>query len=165
MTRKVTNHTHQEGRPKTARTESNALRELARKTGSRASISYLKLVAAFPLHPLRSDEELDEAIEVLDNLLVRKKPLDPQEQGYVDSLSNEIRRYEEANIPMPAVTSAGLLRHLIDSRNATLSEVTMKAGIAVSTISSVLSGKRQLNLRHIEKLANYFGVAPKVFLN
>lgn len=126
--------------------------------------SYLELVLAFPLRPLCTDDELDEAIGVLDRLLSRKRPLDEHEQGYFDSLSHEVRLYEEANIPMPSVSGAALLRHLIDARSATLSEVASQTGIAVSTISSVLSGKRRLNRIHIENLAHYFGIAPGAFL-
>lgn len=119
-----------------------------------------------PFHsPLRSDEELAEAIRVLDRLLSRKKPLDDQEQGYLESLSHEIRRFEDVNVPMPAVSGVVLLRHLIDARNATLSEVALGTGIAVSTISPILSGKRQLNRTHITNLASYFGVAPGLFLS
>ncbi len=119
-----------------------------------------------PFHlPLRSDDEFAEAIRVLDRLLSHKKPLDDQEQGYLESLSHEIRRYEDVNIPMPAVSGVALLRHLIDARDATQSEVALGTGIAVSTISSVLSGKRQLNRTHIANLACYFGVAPGVFLS
>lgn len=141
------------------------LLQIAKKSGSRASASYLRLVIAFPIRPLRSDAELDEAIQVLDRLLSRKKPLDEQEQGYLDSLSHEIRHYEDANLPMPVVSGAALLRHLIDARDATLSDVALGSGIAVSTISSVLNGKRQLNRNHIEKLAHYFGVVPGAFLS
>jgi HTH-type transcriptional regulator/antitoxin HigA len=107
---------------------------------------------------------LDEAIRVLDSLLCRKKPLDEQEQGYMESLSHEIERYETAHITMPDVSGAAMLRHLIEARELTLSHVAAKTGIAVSTLSSVLGGKRQLNRRHIETLAPYFHVAPGVFL-
>jgi len=139
-------------------------RNRARVKRSGASASYLKLAAVFPIRPLRSEAELDEAIHVLDGLLSRKKPLDEQEQGYFDSLGHEIERYETANIPMPDVSGAAMLRHLIDARDITLSDVAAKAGIAVSTLSSVLRGKRELNRGHIEKLAPFFGVAPGVFL-
>jgi len=131
----------------------------------RARASYLKLATEFPIRPLRSTAELDEAIRVVDGLLSRKKALDEQEQGYLDSLSHEIERYENANEPIPDVSGAAMLRHLLDARDMTLSEVATAAGIAVSTLSSVLSGKRELNRRHIEKLAPFFGVAPGVFLN
>jgi HTH-type transcriptional regulator/antitoxin HigA len=131
----------------------------------RASASYLALAAAYPIRPLRSEEDLDEAIAVLDRLLSRRKPLDPQEQDYRDSLSHEIERYEAAAHPMPAVSDAALLKHLIEAREVTLSAVAAAADIAVSTLSSVLTGKRRLNRSHIAKLASYFGVEPGVFLS
>ncbi len=141
----------------------SALRKPAR-SATRASASYLKLAAVFPIRPLRSVEELDEAVAVLDRLLARKKPLDEQEAGYRDSLSHEVRRYEEVHVPMPVVSGPAMLRHLIEAREATLSEVAAATGIAVSTLSSVLGGKRALNLGHIDKLAQFFGVARGVFL-
>ena len=108
------------------------------------------MVMEFPIRPIRSDKELDHAICVLDRLLSRKRALDSQEQGYFDSLSHEIQLYEEASIVMPAVSGADMLRHLIDAREATMTDVAVQTGIAVSTISAVLGGKRKLNRNHIE---------------
>ncbi len=164
MVDKNTNRSLQTKNAQQLRSAETGLKQFAKQSGSRASISYLKLVAVFPLRPLRTEVELSEAIQMLDYLLSRKKPLDEQEQGYLDSLGHEIRFYEEANIPMPAVSGVALLRHLIDAREATLSEVAIGTGIAVSTLSSVMSGKRQLNRNHITNLAAYFGVAPGLFL-
>jgi HTH-type transcriptional regulator / antitoxin HigA len=109
------------------------------------SSSYLALVAVYPIHPLRSEEDLDQAIAVIGKLLSRRKPLDAQEKDYLESLSHEVERYEEEGHPMPAVAEADMLRHLIDAREVTLLEVAEGTGIAVSTLSSVLSGKRRLN--------------------
>jgi HTH-type transcriptional regulator / antitoxin HigA len=136
-----------------------------KRTSLGASASYLRLAAAFPIRPFRTEEELDQAIRVLDELLRRKKPLDEQEQGYFESLSHEIERYEAANVPFPRVTGPDMLRHLIDAKGETLSEVASRSGIAVSTLSALMNGKRELNRRHIEKLAKVFGVAPGAFLN
>jgi HTH-type transcriptional regulator / antitoxin HigA len=131
----------------------------------RVSASYLALVRAYPLHPIRSDEDLDEAIAVLDKLMGRRKALDPQEQDYFDSLSHAIERYEAEAVPMPAVSGAAMLRHLIEARDAKLSQVAEGTGVALSTLSSVLNGGRELNLNHIKLLAPYFGVEPAVFLD
>ncbi len=128
------------------------------------SSAYLALVLNYPIRPIRSDEELDQAIAVVDKLLARRKPLDENEQDYLESLSHEIERYEAAAHPMPAVSDAAMLRHLIEAREVNLSAVAAATGIALSTLSSVLTGKRTLNRTHIEKLAPYFGVDPGVFL-
>jgi HTH-type transcriptional regulator/antitoxin HigA len=130
-----------------------------------ASESYLALAAAYPIHPIRSETDLDDAIAVVDSLLSRPEPLDDQEQDYLESLSNEVERYEAVAYPMPALSEAGLMRELMVARDATLSDVAAETGIAISTLSAILSGKRKFNLTHIRGLATYFGVDPGVFLN
>jgi HTH-type transcriptional regulator / antitoxin HigA len=54
--------------------------------------------------------------------------------------------------------------NFLDSRGLTCTEAAQGAGIAISTLSSVLAGKRKLNRRHIETLARFFRVAPGSFL-
>ena len=66
---------------------------------------------------------------------------------------------------MPPVSDADMLRHLIESRGTTQAEVAAEAGIAESTISEILAGKRGMNRRHIEALARHFKVNPAVFIS
>ncbi len=122
-------------------------------------------MTAFPLRPIRSDEDLDQATAVLTRLLTRRKSLTAQEKDYCEILGYEIERYEKAAYPMPAVSQVGMLKHLIEAREASLSEVAEGTGIAVSTISAILAGKRQLNMNHIKKLAPFFGVTEGVFVD
>lgn len=131
----------------------------------RASDSYLALVSFYPIHPIRSDEDLAEAIAVLDSLLGRDEPLDSQERDYRDSLAHEIRRYEEESVPMPDVSGAEMLRYLMEGRDATLSQVSDATGIAISTLSSLLRGKRNFTVGHMKALAAHFGVPAEVFLD
>jgi antitoxin component HigA of HigAB toxin-antitoxin module len=131
----------------------------------RANAAYLALASAYPIHPIRSSEDLDDAIAVVDKLLSRRKPLSPQEQDYIDCLSHEIERYESIAYPMPAVSGAAMLKHLIEARAETLSQVAKATKIAVSTLSEVRDNKRNLTLGHIRVLARYFGVEPGVFLD
>ena len=60
---------------------------------------------------------------------------------------------------------AQLLRFLIDQNSVTQSDVASGAGIAESTVSEVLAGKRKLNRSQIAKLARYFHVEPGTFLS
>ena len=59
---------------------------------------------------------------------------------------------------------ADLLRFLIEQKNVTQAAVATGAGIAESTISEVLAGKRKLNRSQIGKLARYFHVEPGSFI-
>jgi HTH-type transcriptional regulator / antitoxin HigA len=123
---------------------------------------YLKLIAQLPLRPIRSDKELDRAIRMVDSLLDRRD-LKPEEEDYLDVLGDLIERYEAEAHPMAAVSDADMLRHLIETRGVSQTEVAQATRIADSTISEVLKGKRGLNRDHIGRLSRYFSVSPQVF--
>lgn len=123
---------------------------------------YLELVRRFPLRPLRSKAGLDEAIRVIDSLLDRED-LQLTEQDYLDVLSDLVERYETEVYPLPRVSDAALLRHLIEAKAVRQAEVARATGIAVSTLSEVLAGKRTLNRAQIGKLSRYFQVDPGAF--
>jgi len=123
---------------------------------------YLELVRQFPLRPLRTDADLDHAVDVIDSL-IDQESLSPPEQDYLDVLSDLVEAYEAEAVPMRRVDDANMLRFLIDNRGSSQVEVAKQAGIAESTISEVLAGKRKLNRSQIGKLARYFHVEPGVF--
>lgn len=134
-----------------------------RKRRLAPDVSYMSLIARYPLLPIRSEVELDAAQSVVAELLLRSS-LTPGEQGYLEALGLLIERYEAEAYPMPEVSDATMLRHLVDAKGVTLSKLAKDTGIMVSTLSAILSGKRTLNRTHIEKLAPYFEVEPGVFL-
>ena len=123
---------------------------------------YLELVRRFPLRPIRSDEELAGAVRMVDSLLDRRD-LAPEEKDYVEVLGDLIHQYEGDAHPMPPVSDAEMIRHLIEAKGVSQTEVSRATGIADSTISEVLRGKRSLNRKHIGTLARYFNVSPDVF--
>lgn len=137
----------------------SAIRKLYGKTEDR----YLELVRQFPLRPLRSDAELETAVEIIDELIDRQK-LSLPEQDYLDVLSDLVEAYENESVPMRPVGDAELLRFLLKENRVTQADVAAKAGIAESVISEILSGKRRLNRTQIGKLARYFHIAPGAFL-
>lgn len=123
---------------------------------------YLELVRGFPLRPLRTDADLDAAVAVIDGL-IDLDDLAPPEQDYLDVLSDLVHAYETVAVPMEPVGDADLLRFLIEQKGITQVGVARQAGIAASTISAVLAGKRKLNRLQIGKLARYFHVEPGAF--
>jgi HTH-type transcriptional regulator/antitoxin HigA len=125
---------------------------------------YLDLVRRFPLRPLRTAADLDAAVAVIDALLDRPK-LSVPERDYLDVLSDLVEAYEAGAVPVRPVGDPDLLRFLIEQKGVTQAEVAAGAGIAESTISEVLAGKRTLNRTQIAKLARYFHVEPGAFLS
>jgi HTH-type transcriptional regulator/antitoxin HigA len=128
--------------------------------------SYLVLIQALPLRPIRKESELDRAIAMIDSLLDRRAKLDAGERDYLDVLSDLVEAYEDKHYPMPEVESdAEALRLLIEAKELKQQELAEATGIANSTISAVLHGQRKLNRAHIETLARYFRVSPAIFLS
>jgi HTH-type transcriptional regulator/antitoxin HigA len=139
--------------------------ETRRKTaGQLLDDRYLELVRKVPLRPIRSEAELDRAIAMIDELL-DQGTRDADEEDYLDVLSDLVERYEDEQDPMPPVSGAEMLRFLIESRESTQTRVASETGIAESTVSEILAGKRKLNRKHIEAFARLFQVSPAVFLS
>ena len=123
---------------------------------------YLDLVRQFPLRPIRSERELDRAIKVVDSLVDRPS-LSPCQKDYLDVLSDLVEAYEEEHHPIAEVSDARMLRHLLEAKAVSQTEVAKATGIANSTLSAVLKGVRQFTRQHIGRLAKYFHVEPGVF--
>lgn len=122
---------------------------------------YLTLIQQFPLRPLRSARDLDEAVAMIDSLL--DKPLDADERDYLSVLSNLVERYESEHEQIKPQSDSVMLRHLIEAKGVRQVEVGRDCRISESTISEVLAGSRKLNRLQVAKLAKYFHVAPTVF--
>jgi len=119
--------------------------------------AYLELVQAFPLASIKSDEHLDTAQEVMDQLLA-KRELDDGEEMYLDALSDLVAAYEDEHHPIAPPSDADMLRHLMEAKDLTQAQLSRETGIAKSTISEVLAGKKAFSRQVIRKFADYFRV-------
>jgi HTH-type transcriptional regulator/antitoxin HigA len=123
--------------------------------------SYLDLVRAFPLASIKSDEHLDEAQKVMDQLLAKKR-LDDGQTTYLDALSDLVATYEDEHHAIGPASDADMLRHLMEAKGVTQARLHGDTSIAKSTISEVLAGKRPFSRQMIRKLADYFKVDVSV---
>jgi len=119
--------------------------------------SYLQLVLGFPLVSIQSEEHLDEAQAVMDRLLAKAR-LAPGEQLYLDALSDLVAVYEDEHHAIAPASDADMLRHLMDARDVNQAQLSREAGIAKSTLSEILAGKKVFSRKVIRKLADYFRV-------
>jgi HTH-type transcriptional regulator / antitoxin HigA len=126
--------------------------------------SYLELVLAFPLSSIRSEEHLYEAQKVMDRLLA-KAELDDGQDMYLDALSDLVGVYEDEHHAIEPAADADMLRHLMEAKGVKQTQVSQETGIAKSTISEVLAGKKQFSRQMIRKLADYFKVDLSVLAN
>jgi HTH-type transcriptional regulator/antitoxin HigA len=114
-------------------------------------------VQAFPLASIKSDEHLETAQKVMDQLLT-KGELDDGEEMYLDALSDLAAAYEDEYHAIAPASDADMLRHLMEAKDVTQSQLSRETGIAKSTISEVLAGKKAFSRQMIRKFADYFRV-------
>jgi len=127
----------------------------------KARDSYLELVLAFPLASIKSEEHLAEAQAVMDRLLTKGR-LGHGEEMYLDALSDLVAAYEDEHHAIEPASDADMLRHLMEARGLTQAQLHRDTGIAKSTVSEVLMGKKPFSRQMIRKLADYFKVDVSV---
>jgi HTH-type transcriptional regulator/antitoxin HigA len=132
---------------------------------ARTSDQYLDLVRKCPLRVIRSEEEYDHAIAILNRLSDRGKDRTPDETEYVVALAVFVEKYEEQHYTIPPASGAEMLQYLIETHFLTQSDVAAGTGLAESTVSEILAGKRKLGVKHIQSLARFFKVKAAVFLD
>jgi HTH-type transcriptional regulator/antitoxin HigA len=125
--------------------------------------TYLKLIRRCPLRPIRSDEDLDRAIAMVDTLGSRINELTADEHDYLDVLADLVEKYETVRYPEPEVDPLAMIRELIAARCITQADVARETGIAESMLSEILRGKRPMGRKTIETLSRFFHVDPGVF--
>jgi HTH-type transcriptional regulator/antitoxin HigA len=124
--------------------------------------TYFRLVRKFPLVCIRTDDDLDAALMFIDDLLTRE--LDAGGEAYLDALSALVHAYESDHHAIPDATPAEVLRELADANGLTGASLAQQTGIAASTVSALLSGKRRPTPEQAVSLAALFRVGPAVFL-
>ena len=130
--------------------------------GRTPSAAYWSLLERFPLRPLTTAKDLDVAITLIDELIDRPK-LDAWEQAYLDVLGDLVEAAEEKQHPINAAPDGETFVTLCDEKGVTQQQAAAELGIANSTLSSVIHGKRRFTRDHLRQLSEYFGVPVGTF--
>ena len=128
----------------------------------RLPVTYFKLVRRAPLVRIADDAALAAALATVDGLLTQE--LDAGGEAYLDALSALIHAYESEHHAIPDATPAEVLRELADANGLTGAAIAAKSGIAASTVSALMAGKRRPTPEQMASLAGVFGVSPAAFL-
>lgn len=110
---------------------------------------------------IHSEKELAEYTRALFALTAKPKRSAAEEEA-IELMTFLIERYESENWPVPESEPVDVLRYLLERNGLTQRDIAPELG-SESTVSLVLSGKRQLNRDHIERLSRRFNVSPAVF--
>jgi len=127
--------------------------------------AYDSLLLKYKPRPIRNDREHRCALKQVEELIGQHGPTPPRAEGeLIAVLSTLIESYEVEATPRRKPTPAEMLEHLIESREVTRAGAARATGIPRSTITNVLSGRRQISKENMTRLASYFHVDPSVFL-
>jgi HTH-type transcriptional regulator/antitoxin HigA len=110
---------------------------------------------------IHSNAELAEYTEALFHLTAMPDPA-VDEEAAIELITLLVERYESERYPIPEAEPADVLRFLLEQNSLSERDIATELG-SESTISLVLSGKRQLNRDHIARLSQRFNVSPAVF--
>ncbi|MBX3329176.1 MAG: helix-turn-helix domain-containing protein [Nitrospira sp.] len=128
-----------------------------------AHADYRRIRRRVPLGPLRTEAEYHRAVAMLDKIIdeIGEQETHPL-ADLVETLALAISAYEEVHVPIPVSSGLEILRALMEDHGLSQSDLPEVGSQGV--VSEVLSGKRDLNVRQIARLAARFGVSPAVFL-
>lgn len=140
-------------------------RRAARRGVAVAGDRYLELVRSCPLRVIRDEEEYEGAIDMLNQLSDRGEDRTLDETEYLLALAVFVERYEDEHDPIAPATGSEMLRALIESRQISAADVAVGSGLAVSTVSGLLAGKKTITLDQVERLARFFQVKPSFFVD
>jgi len=110
---------------------------------------------------IHSDVELAEYTKALFALTAKADPTADEEEA-IELMTLLVERYEAERFPLPEAEPVDVLRFLLERNGLSQRDLAPELG-SESTVSLVLSGKRQLNRDHIARLSRRFNVSPAVF--
>lgn len=128
-----------------------------------ANADYRRLRRRVPFGPLRSAAEYHRAVTILDEIVdeIGEQETHPL-ADLAETLALAIAAYEEVHVPVPDATGSTVIRTLMEEHGLSQSDLPEIGSQGV--VSEVLSGKRDLNVRQVTRLAARFVVSPAVFL-
>ncbi|MBI5197342.1 MAG: transcriptional regulator [Nitrospirae bacterium] len=125
---------------------------------------YRRIRRRIPLGVLRTEAEYKKAVAVLDEILDEVgEDEDHPLADLAEALGLFIHAYEETHLTeIPEVSGSEALKTLMEAHGMGQSDLPEVGSQGV--VSEILSGKRELNVRQIGRLAKRFGVSPAVFI-
>lgn len=112
---------------------------------------------------LKSDQELEAALERLSVLMGHDLPPGSDEEAEFDLLQLVINDYESKRVDRPVVTALEAIEFRMEQQRMTRKDLEPYIG-SQSKVSEVLTGKRPLSLQMIRRLNEGLGIPAKALL-
>lgn len=124
--------------------------------------SYAHLLASMQPRSIRGEEDAD-AIQSHIDTLIDKGELSSEEQEILSLLGDLTMAWEGNRYDLPDMAPVAVIHELIDAHGMRQRDLVGPVFPTKSIASEVLSGKRRLTYRYVDKLARFFSVSPAVF--
>lgn len=128
---------------------------------------YLGLIRRFALRPLRTGDDYESAVRVLDSLVTRSEDsFGPGERDYLDTLTMLVEAYDEEHYAFAErkYDPLSMLKYIMQESGTTQADLGRLLGNR-ALASLILNGHPQLSKAYIRKLASHFRVSPALFLS
>ncbi len=128
------------------------------------SMSYREILLSKLPHPIHNDDEANRVREEIQSL-VRSHSRTEGEEEYLSLLGQLLSAWESGRYTAPTVSGVDVLRCMLEDNGMKQAELVGPVFTSAGIVSEILSGKRQLTLSHIQKLAAFFHTSPAIFVS
>lgn len=111
---------------------------------------------------IKSEEDYDRALLQLESLF-HAKPNTP-EGDRLEVLSLLVHDYESRNYKVEAVTPLEALKIEMEEQGLNQKSLAERFGMSKSTVSEILSGRKQMSLRFLRFLHHELGIPAEILL-
>ena len=112
---------------------------------------------------IKTEEENDRAILLVEQLLEKGNKISPEENALLDLLWGLISDFEEKFYQPREATPQEVLIELMNARGLKQTDLAEVLG-SKSRVSEVLNGKREISKTQIKSLATFFNVSAELFI-
>lgn len=112
---------------------------------------------------IKTEEENDRAIMIVEELLAKGDKLTPEENALLELLGKLIADFEEEFYQPREASPQEVLLELMNARGLKQKDLTEVLG-SKSRVSEIISGKREISKSQAKAMANFFNVSPELFI-
>jgi HTH-type transcriptional regulator/antitoxin HigA len=123
---------------------------------------YLQLINTFPPRPINNEAELLATQEQID-VIIDQPNITQDDKDYLKVLGTLVYEYEQKHEPIPVLKGIELIQALMIEENLQPRDL-VSIFDDESTVTKILERKQEITTKQIQKLGDFFHIAPVMFL-
>jgi HTH-type transcriptional regulator / antitoxin HigA len=123
---------------------------------------YLQLINTFPPRPINNEAELLATQEQID-VIIDQPNITQDDKDYLKVLGTLVYEYEQKHEPIPVLRGIELIQALMIEENLQPRDLVSIFDDEY-TVTKILERKQEITTKQIQKLGDFFHIAPVMFL-